>query len=1056
MTYRPSTRKLALVAAALAALLAVYLLLAWLALPHLLQAQAEKFVSARTAHRLSLDLPEFNPFAWRLHLTRLRLEEADGQLLLALPEVDIDLSASSLLQRAPVFDRIRLQDPEAHIVLRADGRLNWSAFLDALANKDTHADSTLPRLDIESFVLAGGKLSFADQRANFATRIEALDLELSDLSTLADDKGRYKLSARTGFGARVRWQGEATMLPLALTGTLQIDDVDLGRLAPYLQKALPVAPPVGTAAWSSDYRLAYAQGKLDLSLEHMSAKLSGLRLQSRDPGGPAIAIGALEARNGHFKLGPNMFTLPTLTLQAGQVSLPAARGKARQLLQLDGVTLDNTDIDLSARSVAVARLTLQGGWLKTRRDAHGQLDILAALQLPAGAPRAGAATSAPAAPAWHYRLNKFELGGFAVSFADEAVTPTAELGLEDLALAVDDISDDLATSLPLRASLRLSDGGTFTASGQVSASPASADLRIKLADLALQPAQAYLSTLARLRLAAGRLDIDGQAHYDRRGGEFKGGFALRDLRLDEADTGELFLALKSLSSRAVQASPARLEMAQLDLDGLDSKFIIAKDKSVNLSRILQPATKPGPAPEPARSAAAAAATPDAAAAPALALNIDRLRVTNAEMDFADLSLALPFATRIHHLRGAAVGLSSRPGTTAQLELQGQVDDYGLARVAGQIDLLKPRQNTDLRLVFRNVEMNRLTPYAATFAGRKIDSGKLSLDLQYTVKQSQLQGNNQVIMDQLTLGERVDSPTATNLPLDLAIAILQDADGRIDLGLPVAGSLDDPQFSYGAIIWKAIVNVLGKIATAPIRALGSLFGDSDKFAAVAFEAGHAQPTPPEREKLVRLASALNKRPGLSLRLQGIYAEVDRSALQDRQLRHKVADRAGQSLDDRDFGGPLSTRSPKVQAALEALFAEGYGSAELASLKEGFRHANPGQLEQGAGGKMISRLSGLLREQRVLGSTEVEQLKGVDFYALLFERLRPREVLSEEQLLALAKARGDNSSAILLAAGAPKERLLLGAPEQGSADGNEVPLRLQLGATPRVRDSATDAR
>ncbi len=190
------------------------------------------------------------------------------------------------------------------------------------------------------------------------------------------------------------------------------------------------------------------------------------------------------------------------------------------------------------------------------------------------------------------------------------------------------------------------------------------------------------------------------------------------------------------------------------------------------------------------------------------------------MDFADYSLILPFGTRIHNLRGSIAGLSNRPDAVGQIELDGEVDDYGMARAVGHVELGNPTNSLDMRVQFRNVEMTRLTPYMATFAGRKIESGKLSLDLQYKIKQRQLQGENQVIMDKLTLGERVESPTAKDLPLDLAVALLQDSDGRIDLGLPVSGSLDDPEFSYGSLVWKAITNVLTKIVTAPFRALGA--------------------------------------------------------------------------------------------------------------------------------------------------------------------------------------------------------------------------------------------
>jgi len=349
--------------------------------------------------------------------------------------------------------------------------------------------------------------------------------------------------------------------------------------------------------------------------------------------------------------------------------------------------------------------------------------------------------------------------------------------------------------------------------------------------------------------------------------------------------------------------------------------------------------------------------------------------------------------------------------------------------------------------FRNVEMTNLTPYTAHFAGRKIDSGKLSLDLQYKIKQRQLEGENQVVMDKLTLGERIESPTATDLPLDLAIAILQDSDGRIDLGLPVAGSLDDPQFSYGSIVWKAITNVLKKIVTAPFRALGALFGGGgEQLGNIVFEAGAPQLTPPEREKVTKLAEAMAKRPGLVLAVGGVHVEADRVALQDLQLRRAVLAKAGQPVPKEGDPGPVSAQQPKIREALETLYKERVGASDLAALKEGFRNANPGQLEESATGKMMSRLSGLLREKKTLGAEEVAQLKGADFYAVLFERLRAKENIPAERLQALAQARGEGVTELLKKAGVAAERVQLLPPEagkiEGDAKGDDVPLRLSL--------------
>src|SRR5262249_970403 len=150
------------------------------------------------------------------------------------------------------------------------------------------------------------------------------------------------------------------------------------------------------------------------------------------------------------------------------------------------------------------------------------------------------------------------------------------------------------------------------------------------------------------------------------------------------------------------------------------------------------------------------------------------------------------------------GLSTDPASAAQVELDGKVDDYGSVRIRGTVQPFRATEFTDLELAFRNLEMTRLTPYSGKFAGRKIASGKMSVDLQYKVQQRQLQGTNKFVVNQLKLGEHVDSPDAMKLPLDLALALLTDKNGVIDLDLPVSGSLDDPKFSYGAIVWKAIV------------------------------------------------------------------------------------------------------------------------------------------------------------------------------------------------------------------------------------------------------------
>jgi hypothetical protein len=1001
----PLLKKIALIGAGL---FAVLLLLLWLALPRILQSQAEQFVSEKTGHRLTMARPEFNPLALRLRLSALQLVQPDGEPLMMFDELIVDVSAASLPLRALVFDDIRLAGPELTLTQQTDGGLNWGPFLAALKSPDDQpeAKKALPRFDIRHFELAGGHVAFTDRREGrgFNTRVEPLDITLTDVSTLPDDSGKFSLQAKTAIGAELMLAGEADLNPLAFSGNIEMKGLALAHLAPYLKEALP-GTPQGTADLSARYRMGNGDGRIDVQVEDIKAQVKGLYIP-------------LDA--------------------AGRVGL-----------RLGDVFLEGGRLDLAEQRVVLERLHLAQGAIQFVRSREGQIDILEAIQAMSNRRKPAAQQSPPDAPRqadakpWQFRLEKLDVSDLGVRLRDEGVGPAGEVVLEKIVLSVAGVSQDLSQPLPVRLAFNVASGGQFEAAGKYTPAGALADFKLKLTDLSLKPAEAYIASKANVQFASGRVSSEGQLVMDSKGPTYRGDLSVRDLRINESGTGNVLLAWKNFSTSSLTATPRQLDISELRLNGLDTKLIIDKHKVVNFKKVL----KEGAAPAPVETTTAGSAKP---AVPAkgegFLVNVGRLRFYNGEMYFADESLMFPFGTRIHGLRGSMSHLSSQPGGAhGQLELEGEVDEYGMARAVGQLDLFDPTGFMDIRVLFKNVEMTRLTPYMATFAGRKIDSGKLSLDLQYKIKQRQLQGENQVIVDRLKLGERVESATAKDLPLDLAIAILEDSDGRIDLGLPVAGSLDDPAFSYGSIVWKAITNVLTKIVTAPFRALGALFGGGEKLDSIVFEAGAGQLTPPEREKLTKMASAMTKRPGLMLGISGTYAEADRVALQDVQLRRMILKQIGERVSEDRDPGPLSTALPKVRSVLEDLYGQRYGASDLAALKEGFRQANPGQLEENVAGKMMSRLSGLMREKKTLSEAEVGELKGADFYALLYERVRAKEVMGDDRLQSLAQARAEFAVNTLKLAGVAAERIQQRAAEKAEPSEGNVPLKLVLEAS-----------
>lgn len=1034
-------------ALALFVLFVLYVVAGWWLLPVVLQSQAEKFIKEKTAHQLTMDRPEFNPLTWHLHLSNIALKRPDNKPLISVGDLSVKLSAASLFHGAAMFNSIRIAKPNVTVALNPEGRLNWQDLIDALGKdsnpgKEADKKGTLPRLAIDEFDLTAGQVNFSDEKKSFSTQVEDLNLQLADISTLMDEQSHYTISARTSIGARLTWHGVMTEKPIAMQGHIALQDLDIAKVSAYLKGVVPASNLQGQIEADTDYSVTYDNGKTAFSISHAKALVQGLQMQLDQ--GPHIAMERIEAREGSYDSTQQTATLEEINLSKADLNLPRKDATPVDLFQLVGLQLAQLKIDLQKHGAELGKVTLQEGRIAAKRDAQGHIDLVDALQTTLQANQQSgkdkqAPKSEPSAP-WHYLVSQIDLKDFMATLQDNSIAQQATLGVKSVNVSLKNLSDDPKTALLAHASFKALDGGTFDADGKVMLSEPSADFKFKLADLELKAVQPYLSEKTKLTLASGKVSLQGQAKYSSKSTNFKGGFSVNDVVLNETDSGSLIFGMKSLASTDVQASKDALQIGEVRLSGLDTELIIAKDKTINLKRILRNPT----ADATAQTSPAPAATPSTADKPAFAVDIDRLRVSESALNFADQSMAFPFGTRIHELKGSINGLSNRPSATGQLELDGQVDEYGLARAVGQIAIANPAEFTDINVVFRNVDMTHLTPYSATFAGRKIESGKLSLDLNYKVKKRQIEGNNQLVIDQLTLGEHVDSQQAVNLPLDLAIAILQDSDGRIELGLPVSGSMDDPQFSYGSIIWKAIVNVFTKIATAPFRALSGLLGGDQKFESIAFDAGDANLTPPEKEKVVTLAGALKKRPRLALTVHGAFAEADRRAMQDFQMRQIVARKAGQNLKADEDPGPLSTHNQKTQTALEDLYAEKFSSADLAAMKEGFRKANPGQMEQSSAGKMLSKLTDLTREKRTLNDEEVSHLQGADFHAVLFNRMRDKVSISDADLQNLAQARGAHIAEVLGANGIEAARTSQSAPEKVLTDGPTIAVKMVLGA------------
>jgi hypothetical protein len=458
--------------------------------------------------------------------------------------------------------------------------------------------------------------------------------------------------------------------------------------------------------------------------------------------------------------------------------------------------------------------------------------------------------------------------------------------------------------------------GTIAARGTLGLDPLVADMQIAAADVALAPFQTFLDPYARLQIERGAVHVKGRVELGagKKGGvRFTGSGGISDLSVVDTVQHQGFTRWRSLEFEDIRVmSGASLSIARIVAQDPYLRFGIGPDRVTNLQHILGKGQdvkqSEARAPQPEAKA-------PASASPAMRIGIGQITVRNGSANFADQSLRPAFSTGLQELTGAITGLSSENDARAKVALRGKVDRYAPATIEGEINPLAAQAYTDIALHFENIDLTTYTPYSGKFAGRRIDKGKLNLDLRYKLVNRELVGENKIVFDQLTLGERVESPEALDLPLQLAIAILTDSHGVIDIDLPVRGNIDDPQFSYGGLVWKALTNLIMKAITAPFKLLAAAFGGGDELGYVAFAPGSGEIGTGEQEKLDKLARALADRPALTLEIRGaVSGDSDRAALASAKLMQQVRGK------DAVLSTPLS---PAEKSRLLALYRKAFG-------------------------------------------------------------------------------------------------------------------------------------
>jgi uncharacterized protein involved in outer membrane biogenesis len=827
---------------ALLTALALYSLLGFLILPGIALRVANQQLANYATTPATIQRIELNPFSLEVTLWGLNIGEP-GKEQVGFERLYANLQLDSLWTKALHLSDIELEKSKTEVLFGKDGKLNLIGLFKLPTSEPTPVapDAKPFPLRIDRIKLVDGSLHFKDARPSEAIEFlyDKLDFELKNLSTLPEDSADMTLVAIGPNGGQIDWTGNFSLIPLASEGKLKITDGKMKAFWPYVRDAVPLDLESGVISLSTDYKLSLAK-QTELLLKNVAV---------------SIAPFAIKAPDG------------------------------RSLAKLERLDISETTVDLAKQQVVVGKIRSHKLETWAALEADGQLDWQKLFASQPSKPAAKANAEPPSTPAaadspkpepatpgkpWQVLLNDVQLRDYKVHLADRKAQPAVELELSPLNLDLQKFDSLNGSPFLLKLDTGVGKQGKLTADGEVNLAPVSARLNVQTKDIDLRVAQSYISPFIRLELRSGMLGSDLAVNLkstDPLALSVTGRAQVDQLHtLDTLKTRD-FLKWQQLVVEGLNYQHGdSLSIDKINLLQPYARFMINDDRTTNIDDLLIP--------QPADAGAKpAAAKPTASKDKPLGIHIGGIAINDGSANFADFSLTPNFATAIQQLNGSIGTIDSRQAKPASVDIKGKVDRYAPVTIKGAVNPFDPMASLDIATSFKRVELTTLTPYSGKFAGYRIRKGRLNLDLHYVIVKGQLKAENKVVVEQLQLGEKVDSPDAVSLPLKLAIALLKDVDGKISIELPVSGDLNNPQFSVMPIVWQTLRNLIVKAAAAPFKLIGGLVagGGSQDLGTVAFAPGSSELNKDAEAALVKLSQALKERPALRLEIEGTAAK-----------------------------------------------------------------------------------------------------------------------------------------------------------------------------------------
>jgi hypothetical protein len=779
-----------------------------------------------------------------ISLKEIDVTEVQGESYISIPQLDVTILDSKPLEQDFHLSNISLSEPEFLLRRSSDGKILPLALLEQNTEPKPADKGKTIKLVVDEIALSNGTLRFDDlgNTEQFQATLNPVEIKVSDLSTLEGAEAAYDISMQTDAEETIVLNGTLMLDPLKTQLHATLEDLKIPRFSPYYSDIITPKIIEGTLNAAADFTYSKTDDAETIKADNITTQLDSIAINDKD--------------------NEKLLTIPSLSVS-------------------------DSSVDLVGQELTIGDFSSSDGELNLVRQKDGFV-ILKELLKPRKAQqeKPDKAKDEAASP-WITTLQKGAISQYSIFLEDHVPAEPATILIDKIDLIAESFSTIENSKGLVDLGLRIDKKGSVSIKGPVVVEPLSTSLAVKLTGLRVKTLQPYFADKINLVISDGAVSLKGKLTVAKGKDKkiktlFNGSGSIANFSSFDPVVGEEFLKWKDLRLEKMEYDSDRFafRIKEVGWQEFYNKVVVFNDGAVNLKAIMKASDDPG-----AEVQKKTKPEKTAGKEKSILVEIDTLMLEKGQFDFLDQNITPNYATSLSELSGTITGLSSQADVMAEVNISGKLDQHAPLLITGKVNPLREELFADLVFDFRDIELSPTTPYTGKFIGYTVAKGKLSLDLKYLIEGSKIDGRNEAFLDQFTLGETVESPDALNLPINLAISLLSNRDGEITLNVPVKGDLNDPKFSIGGIVFKAIINLIAKAATSPFALLGALIPEgAGDLQYVDFASGSFLIDEEYTKKLETVAKVLFDRPGLKMDIKGnANAEQELEVMHENQFQ-----------------------------------------------------------------------------------------------------------------------------------------------------------------------------